>query len=48
MGDSMPKARKTWREKLEMEEGLPKIVDVPTRWEKRYGKGNGAKIETVN
>lgn len=35
----MSKKRKTWREKLEKEEGLPKIVDVPEKWQKRYGKG---------
>jgi hypothetical protein len=35
----MSKARKTWREKLEKEEGLPKIVDVPEKWQKRYGTG---------
>ena len=33
------KTRKSWREKLEKQEGLPKIVDVPPKWEKRYGKG---------
>ncbi len=35
----MSKKRKTWREKLEKEEGLPKIVDVPQKWQKRYGTG---------
>lgn len=35
----MSKARKTWREKLEKTQGLPKIVDTPQKWEKRFGKG---------
>ena len=35
----MSQTRKTWREKLEKTEGLPKIVDIPKRMEKRFGKG---------
>ncbi len=35
----MAKRRKTWREKLEKSEGLPKIVDVPPRWVRKYGSG---------
>jgi len=35
----MPKTRKTWREKLEKEQGLPKIVDVPLKMVKRFGTG---------
>jgi len=33
------KTRKTWREKLEKEQGLPKIVDIPSKMEKRFGSG---------
>lgn len=29
----------TWREKLEKDKGLPKIVDIPERMQKRLGKG---------
>ena len=35
----MLKARKSWREKLEKIEGLPKIVNVPKKMENRLGKG---------
>ena len=35
----MAKKRKTWREKLEKSEGLPKIVDIPPRMVRRYGHG---------
>ena len=32
------KSRKSWREKLENPpEGLPKVVDGPPKWEKRFG-----------
>ncbi len=32
------KSRKSWREKLERPpEGLPKVVDGPPKWEKRFG-----------
>ncbi|MFQ6087713.1 MAG: hypothetical protein ACE5K0_02270 [Candidatus Methanofastidiosia archaeon] len=32
------KSRKTWREKLENPpKGLPKVVDGPPKWEKRFG-----------
>jgi len=34
----MAKARKTWREKLENPpKGLPKVVDGPPNWGKRFG-----------
>ena len=33
------KTQKTWREKLEKEQGLPKIVDIPPKMEKRFGSG---------
>jgi hypothetical protein len=34
----MAKTRKTWREKLENPpKGLPKVVDGPPKWEKRFG-----------
>jgi hypothetical protein len=34
----MPKRRKTWREKLENPpKGLPKVVNGPPKWEKRFG-----------
>ena len=29
----------TWREKLEKNKGLPKVVDIPKRMQKRLGKG---------
>jgi len=29
----------SWREKLERDHGLPKIVDIPPKMEKRFGKG---------
>ena len=35
----MFKARKSWREKLEKTEGLPKIVDIPKKMEEKLGKG---------
>ena len=35
----MARRRKTWREKLHESEGLPKIVDIPPRWTKRFGLG---------
>jgi len=35
----MTKGKKTWREKLEKTEGLPKIVDIPSKMEKRFGAG---------
>ena len=35
----MVKTRKSWREKLEKTEGLPKIVAIPKKMEKRLGKG---------
>jgi len=35
----MVKTPKTWREKLEKTEGLPKIVIIPKKMEKRFGKG---------
>ena len=31
--------KKTWREKLEQDEGLPKVVPTPKKMEKAYGKG---------
>ncbi|MCK4353210.1 hypothetical protein KAW65_07385 [candidate division WOR-3 bacterium] len=31
--------RKSWREKLEKEQGLPKIVDIPPKMIKRLGQG---------
>jgi len=32
------KSRKSWREKLENPpEGLPKVVNGPAKWEKRFG-----------
>ena len=33
------KTRTTAREKLEKDQGLPKIVDIPPKMEKRFGKG---------
>ena len=34
------KSRKSWREKLENPpKGLPKAVDVPPKWVKRFGTG---------
>lgn len=33
------KARKSWREKLEDDKGLPRIVDVPPKMAKRVGEG---------
>jgi len=37
MGDKF-KSRKSWREKLENPpEGLPKVVNGPAKWEKRFG-----------
>ncbi len=35
----MIKTRKSWREKLEKVEGLPRIVTIPEKMEKRLGKG---------
>ena len=35
----MVKTGKSWREKLEKVEGLPKIVAIPKKMEKRLGKG---------
>ena len=35
----MAKTGKNWREKLEKTVGLPKIVDIPKKMEKRLGKG---------
>jgi hypothetical protein len=36
--EKMAKTRKTWREKLENPpKGLPKVVDGPQKWEKRFG-----------
>jgi len=35
---SKSRARKSWREKLENPpKGLPKVVDGPAKWEKRFG-----------
>jgi hypothetical protein len=31
--------KKTWREKLENDEGLPKIVDIPAKMQKAHGTG---------
>lgn len=33
------KTRKTWREKLEKDQGLPKVVTIPPKMQKRFGKG---------
>lgn len=33
------KTRATAREKLEKDQGLPRIVDIPPKMEKRFGKG---------
>lgn len=35
----MSKIRKTWREKLEGDKGLPKVVDIPQKMVKRFGTG---------
>jgi len=35
----MSKAAKSWREKLEKNVGLPRIVDIPKKMERRLGKG---------
>lgn len=35
----MLKTRKSWREKLEKTVGLPKVVNIPKKMEKRLGKG---------
>jgi len=35
----MTKTGKSWREKLEKVEGLPRIVTIPKKMEKRLGKG---------
>ena len=35
----MVKTGKSWRQKLEKIEGLPKIVNIPKKMEKRLGKG---------
>jgi len=35
----MARTRKSWREKLEKVEGLPKIVDIPKIMENRLGRG---------
>jgi len=35
----MSKATKSWREKLEKNVGLPRIVNIPEKMEKRLGKG---------
>lgn len=40
----MPKTRKTWREKLEKEQGLPKIVDVTPKMAGRFGTKMGDKM----
>lgn len=33
------KTTKTWREKLEKEHGLPKVVNIPEKMVKRFGQG---------
>jgi len=35
----MVRIGKSWREKLEKVEGLPRIVNIPKEMEKRFGKG---------
>ncbi|HJX69997.1 MAG TPA: hypothetical protein VJ441_02770 [Dehalococcoidia bacterium] len=40
----MPKTRKTWREKLEGEQGLPKIVDVTPKMAGRFGTEMGDRL----
>lgn len=40
----MPKTRKTWREKLEGEQGLPKIVDVTPKMAGRFGTVRGDRL----
>lgn len=33
------RGKKSWKDKLEKAEGLPKVVDVPEKMQKRLGKG---------
>ena len=35
----MPKARKTWQEKLADSKGLPKVVEIDDKMSKRWGTG---------
>lgn len=34
-----PRSKKSWNEKLDQDKGLPKIVPMPERMEKTWGKG---------
>ena len=35
----MAKMRKTWREKLSEDKGLPKVIEIDERMSKRWGTG---------
>jgi len=40
----MAKTRKSWREKLEQEQGLPRIVNVTPKMARRFGTAIGDKV----